>query len=104
GRRAATRGGRVAELQGGGAERPRGEPQPLGAARPPAALEPDAGREKEQEAERSVEVGRAHVVVEAVLEQHALDLEKPHEHAQLHGRATRVTVSRAAWRAARGGG
>ena len=51
-------------------------PQAL-AARAAAAREPGPGRQPEDEAQRAVEVGRAHVVVEPVAHQHAVDGEQP---------------------------
>ncbi len=73
-------------------------PQAL-AARAAPAREPGPGREPEDEAQRAVEVGRAHVVVEPVAHQHAVDGEQPagdahRDHAGAlrahHGRDPRV--------------
>ena len=97
----AARGDRLAELHEDRAELFEREAQPLAAAHRPAALEPHPWGEKEQEAQRPVEVRGAHVVVQAVLEQHALDLDEPHYDAQLHGAGVRITGCRAARAAAR---
>src|SRR5579862_797539 len=95
GQKVAARGHRLTEFHEDRAQLLQREPQPLTAVGETLALEPHLRRQKEEKPQRPVQMGGPDKVIQAVFQQHTLNLNQPCKNTELHGRV------RSAMRAAR---